>query len=293
MSSVRIGDLGGPADRLRGSRTSRRDSSQRPQRRGNRIAQVGFGIIVTAVIVGLLFIGWFAISSTNLFTIEKVQVNGVEHLTPTEMTDLAAVPANSTLLRVDTTAIESRLRSNPWVKSASVNRLLPDTLELSITERTIAAVVTITATGNQQTENWAIASDGMWLMKIPDRGTDEARTVSDQVYEDADNVLHITDVPYGVRPSQGSYCTDSSVLNALNIVSGLTTSLAGQVTTVSATDTVNTVLTLNNGVQIAFGTADDIRDKERVCLQLMQQYPDQIAYINVRVVSRPTWRAIS
>ena len=41
-----------------------------------------------------------------------------------------------------------------------------------------------------------------------------------------------------------------------------------------------------------FGEAEDIRLKERVCLELMEQYPDQIAYINVRVAERPTWRSI-
>lgn len=91
--------------------------------------------------------------------------------------------------------------------NVQVNRVLPDTLDLAITERTIAAVVTVTGS-DKQTENWAIASDGMWLMKIPDQNSDEGKSISQQVYTDADRVLHITDVPYGVKPQEGAYCSD-------------------------------------------------------------------------------------
>ena len=193
---------------------------------------------------------------------------------------------------MDASGIASRLQTNPWVKSAAVNRLFPETLELAVEERSIAAVVSTTSLDVQETENWAIADDGMWLMKIPDQDSAEASQISQQVYIDAGQVLHITDVPYGVAPQEGAYCTDDCVLNALNIVSGLTTELADEITTVSATDTANTVLTLENGVQIAFGTAEDVREKERVVLELMAQHPDSISYINVRVVDRPTYRAI-
>ena len=250
------------------------------------------GSIVLAVVV-LGMIGVYLLSSTNLFAISQVRVVGVSHLTEKEMTELAAVPSNTTLLRVDTNEIEQRLASNPWVEKASVHRALPDTLELQITERTIAAVVDVPLANQNEVQNWAIASDGMWLMEIPKKGTEQAATVSAHVYADAESVLHITDLPYGVSPVVGSYCSDSSVTNALDIVSGLSTELADQVSIVSATDTVNTQLTLKSGVQIAFGAAENIRDKERVCLKLLAEYPNQISYINVRVVDKPTWRSVS
>lgn len=282
VSSVRVGDL---------NRTPR-EKRQRPNTSAGISSHLVARLVIVVAVIVVLGIGGAFLYNSNTFSVEEVRVSGGVHLTSQEMTDLAAVPSDTTLLRVDSSGIVDRLKSNPWVQSASVNRLFPHTLEISITERGIAAIVAVTGS-DKQTENWAIASDGMWLMKIPDQNSTEGKSISQQVYTDAEQVLHITDVPYGVKPEAGAYCTDSSVLNALNIVSGLTTSLADEVTTVSATDTVNTVLTLQNGVQIAFGTADDIRAKERVCLQLMEQYPDQIAYINVRVVDRPTWRAMS
>lgn len=292
------------------SRTSSRRPSQRVSSvsigeinrasyggRSSRTPAVSSGgvrrIVIIVILLVVLAIAGTVVYWSNLFAIEQVTVTGCTHLTTQEMTELAQVPSNTTLLRVDAGAIESRLEQDAWVESASVNRILPDTLELAITERTIAAVVTVTSVSNQQSENWAIASDGTWLMQIPDENSAEAALISQQIYKDVANVLHITDVPYGVNPQVGSVCTDESVLNALTIVSSLTTELADSVTTVSATDSANTVLTLSNGVQIAFGEAENIRDKERVCLELMEQHPDAISYINVRVVSSPTYRALS
>ena len=274
LSSVRVGDL----------------RTRPPAMRNTKSWLARF--LVFLFVVAALVMGGVYLYSSDVLSIDEVRVSGVRHLTTEEMTQLAAVPATANLLRMDTEGIEERLKENSWVEDAQVKRVFPHTLELAITERSIAAVVEVTSIEAQAIESWAMSKDGMWLMRIPEQGTAEAEGLSPQIYEDASHVLHITEVPLDVHPEAGTSCTDESVLNALAIVSGFTTNLADHVKVVSATDTANTILTLDNGIQIAFGTADDIRDKERVCLKLMEQYPDQISYINVRVVDRPTWRAV-
>ena len=226
------------------------------------------------------------------FPVTRVTVNGATHLTNEEVAEIAAVPSDSTLLRVDTGAIVSRLEGNAWVQDAGVTKIPFGTLQLDVRERTIKAVVQVPSKDGSALEDWAIASDGVWLMKIPARGTDEAARVSDAVYEDAQKVLQITGVPYGVEAVTGAYCTDANVNNALDIISGLSDNLSSQVKTVEASGTETTTLTLTNGVQIAFGDADDIREKERVALQLLSEHEGEIAYINVRTPTRPTWRSV-
>ena len=112
------------------------------------------------------------------------------------------------------------------------------------------------------------------------------------IYEDAANALEITDIPYGSSPEAGKYCNNANVENALSIIDGMTTELADQIKSVSAASSNSTTLTLDNGVEIAFGDSQDIRDKERVCLELLQQYEGKISYINVRVVNKPVWRSL-
>lgn len=277
LTSVRVGDL----DRL--------ERQNRVQRRYRRyLVRVGIIVAVFAV----LAIGAVIAYNSSLFTIQNVKVTGVEHLTSEEMSALAAVPSGTTLLRVDTASIEQRLEKDAWVLDVNVNRIFPDTLELAVTERQIAAVVEVPTTDANTVQRWAIASDHMWLMPIPDRDSEAGQRTSAKVYEDADAALVIKGVPYGTKAQVGAYCNDDTVLNALDIVSGMTTELAGRVKTVYAEGVEETRLVLDNNVEIAFGSADNIRDKERVCLAIMEQHPDSVAYINVRDVSSPTYRAL-
>lgn len=276
VTSVRVGDI------------NRADRAARAQRTYRRYL-IRFGIVLACVLA--LVVGGVVLYNSNAFTIENVSVKGVEHLTATEMEELAGVPEGTTLLRVDTSSIRSRLMMDAWVEDVSVNRVFPNTLEIAVTERTIAAVVDVPTEDATSTQAWAIASDGMWLMPIPDQDSEAGKNTSPQIYEDIAVVLHITDVPYGVNPKVGAYCGDSNITNALSIVDGMTTDLAGQVTTVKATETESTTLVLENGIEIVFGSAEDIRDKERVCLEIIEQHPE-VVYINVRTVDSPTWRSL-
>ena len=285
VSSVRLGDL----DQGRGS--ARRGGTPRTIARPKRSR--GFRIVVALIVAAVLLGGTYGcLYFSPAFTIESVKVTGADHLTNEEMAILAAVPQGTTLLNVDTGAIEDSVVRDAWVESVRVSRLFPNTLEIAVTERKIAAVVDVAADNAKTTQMWAIASDGMWLMEIPARDSELGQSISPQIFEDADAVLHIKDVPFGLTPEVGTYCTDGNVSNALAILDGLSTELAEQVKTVSATDAASTLLTLDNGIEIAFGTAEDIRDKERICLTIMAEHPGTVAYINVRVVDRPTWRAV-
>ncbi|QKF07926.1 FtsQ-type POTRA domain-containing protein [Berryella wangjianweii] len=276
--SVRIGDL------------TRQERHERAQQRSRALAlRVGIAVGVAAV----LLVAFLVLRSSSVFSIDNVSVKGVEHLTSTEMAQLAGVPAGATLLDVDAGAIERRIKRNAWVKSVSVSRGFPHTLNIDVVERTVAAVVEVPAADARTTKLWAISSDRLWLMPIPAKGTEAAAATSAKVYEDADAALHITDVPFGTTAAIGQMCTDSNVLNALGIVDGMTTDLAKRVKSVSAAGEEETVLILDNGVEIAFGKAEHIRDKERVVLKILEENEGKVSYINVRSVSKPTWRAVA
>lgn len=269
----------------------------REQKRAARSEKGGGGgrvVIAIAIVVVLLvatFGGYAFARVTNQFPIQETNVVGVEHLTDAEVAQLAQIPENATLLNVDTAAIRSRLLLDTWVKDAKVTVVFPNKLDIVVTEREIAAVVEVGSADSSDVRQWALSSDGMWLMPIPDRDSEAGKNTSSKVFEDADAAMHIINVPYTASPEIGKYCKDSNINNALEIVSGMTTELAGQVKTVSATDPESTTLILEDGVEIAFGTAKDIRPKERVCLQILKENEGMVAYINVRTVDRPTWRS--
>ena len=277
FESRRIGDI---------RRSERRERAKENSRRYLVRIFIGIGIIVA--LIG----GWAALYNSPAFTIQNVEVEGVEHLTADEMSQLANVPTDTTLLRVDTETIRNRLKQTAWVEDATVTRKFPDTIKITVTEREIEAIVEIPNRSGSATKKWAIAKDHIWLMPIPEPGSEAAKTTSEKIYEDAEAALHITDVPYGTEAEIGQPCQDSNVNNALDIIAGMTTDLANHVETVSAAGPAETTLLLDSGVEIAFGKAENIRDKERVILQILEENPDSVAYINVRLVETPTWRSI-
>lgn len=247
-------------------------------------------VIVLLCVIAVLAAACLGVYWSSLFSVKQVTVSGVEHLTSEEMTQLANVPSDTTLLRVDTGAVKSGIMRDAWVADVEVQRVFPETLNLKVTEREIGATVEVSVDEGQSMQTWAISRDGMWLCMIPEEGSEAASKISPKIYEDKANVLSIKDVAYGVKPEVGSQCSDESIVNALDVVTGLTTELKDQVKTVSGTSAENTTITLDSNVQIAFGSADDIREKERVCLQIMADNPGKVSYINVRVAASPTWR---
>ncbi len=282
------------ADVRRASEAASRTAIKR-ERAGERRRKARIPFTIAGVVLGLavlLLVAYLILVNTSVFEIKQIDVEGADHLTDQEVQALVSIPQGTNLLNVDAQAVEKSLERDSWVKSAEVVRVFPDTIKIVVTERAIGALVEVT-TGQEQTiQNWALSDDGMWLMVVPTRDTEVGRNLSEKIYEDADAVLHITGVPYGLEPQIGAYCTDESVNNALAIISGMTTQLADQVKLVNAAESESIVLTLDSNIEIAFGDSNDIRDKERVCLKIMEEYPTAV-YINVRVVDRPTWRSTS
>lgn len=266
----------------------KRASAAQRVTRASRVPLIVLGIIVAVIMVAVIALA--AISNTGAFAIKNVDIEGTDHLTEDEVSVLVDIPEGSTLLNVDAEGIEASLMRDSWIESVDVNRVFPDTLEVKVTERKVGAIAEVPIGTNQTIQKWALAEDGMWLMAIPERSSELGQKLSARIYEDADTALHIKGVPYGVQPEIGAYCTDDSVLNALSIINGLTTDLADEVKTVTATDAESTLLTLKSNVEIAFGTADNVREKERICNQIMEENPS-VVYINVRIPDRPTWRA--
>ena len=256
-------------------------------RRRRRLAVVFSLLFIIAVILGL-----GAVYRSDLFAIEYLSVKGVRHLTVAEMTALAAVPEDATLLRVDTDDIRDRLLTDAWVQDATVQRVLPNTLEITIVEREIAAVVEISNTEASAIRRWAISADSMWLMPIPDRDSEAGKLVSESIYEDIEDALTITDVPYSDQPDIGTYCNDAYVNCALSIVNALSTSLVTRIQAVVANNTSSTTLVLDNGVEVVFGDQTNVRLKEQICLQLLEKYEGKIVYINVSVPESPTYRTL-
>lgn len=257
--------------------------------KASRVPFIIIGIIVLIVAIAVASV--FFLSKTDAFRINNVNIEGVDHLTSQEVGALVSIPDGTTLLNVDADSIERNLMRDSWVESVEIKREFPETLVIVVHERQIGAIAEVPMGQTQTIQNWALSNDHIWLMAIPSKDSELGNSIAPRIYEDAENALHISNIPFGVNPTMGAECTDPDILNALSIISGLTTELADQVRVVQAADVESTALILDNNIEIAFGSADNIREKERICLEIMQNNPT-VVYINVRIVDRPTWRSL-
>lgn len=291
------GASGGKASRRLNSKTigqvnkeakrSRRIDTAERAKKASRVPLIVIASIVAVIIIAIIAL--FLMSKTEVLEIDNVDIKGAEHLTDQELSALASIPQGATLLNVDADSIIKSLMRDSWVQSVDVNRVFPSTLEIVIHEREVGAVVEVPSGNTQTIQNWLLSKDGVWLMALPNRDSEVGSQISERIYEDADAAMHITDITFGVRPEMGAQCTDDPILNAASILSGLTTELADQVKVVKAKDVESTTLILNSNIEIAFGSDNNVREKELICLDIMEKNP-KVVYINVRVPDRPTWK---
>ena len=72
--------------------------------------------------------------------IAGVALSGNRHLTREEILSAAGVTGRSSLLFIDVAEARIRLKTNPWVAEATVQKLYPDRLQITITERSAYAL---------------------------------------------------------------------------------------------------------------------------------------------------------
>ena len=394
------GGTDGSSSARRAGTRSVRGTTVREYRQRQRVAirrqsKLSGRILAIALVLVALLAACFAIYSSPLFAIDNLEVEGAHHLSVGQIQKIAAIPQDSTLLRVDLNAIKGRVEAEPWVESVELHRSFPSTIVITVKERQVAAVVELASTETDVAPSyWLVSNDRIWLGSYDPQAVlaaeaaaaaaaaaeaseaaaeeaaagESAATASEEAaaanekattrftaagstmaglstaikkavnpdfteetdvsstdLEDSDtgtqtdevsdvyftpdgevsllaNALvgpsevkalpHIKDVSNTIEPLEGKSIDDEGVLNALSIINGSSPELLGIIRNISAPDKLQTMLSLTNNVEVAYGAAVDTEAKERVILFLLSEHEGKIAHINVRKVDRPTFKTI-
>ncbi|HEX5846780.1 MAG TPA: FtsQ-type POTRA domain-containing protein [Rhodoplanes sp.] len=121
-----------------------------------RFRTVGGLASVLIVLAGLLYgifhggylptlVGWFKdgrdmAANAVGFRIAAVAIVGHKHLSREEILAIAGIGGRTSLLFLDAAETRARLKSNPWVGDATVQKLFPDRLAITVTERAAFAL---------------------------------------------------------------------------------------------------------------------------------------------------------
>lgn len=266
----RTPDSNAPSKGAAGHKLANSKRNERERRRqAIRLRRGGVGALAL-VLVGLIVWGCVAVYNAPIFTIDRVVITGNDRLTRDQVLKLAAIPSETTLVKVPTGAIEQRLATSPWVKSAKLDRDFPHTLGIELVERVPSVVV------DQGGANlWLASRDGYWLDK---------RSAEDTGLVQVNGLAKIA-----VRP--GARIASPEVRNAVKVVEGLSRELRAQIVSIAAPTVEKTALRTADDVEIFVGEATEVAKKDRIAREILKQHPGAV-YINVRVPDDPTWRGL-
>jgi len=114
-----------------------RDRAREARRRRIRLVAALIGAV--ALVVGLAFVA----TASPLFSVRKITVTGNSRVATEAITQAAAIQTGVPLAQVDVAAASKRLSALPAIGRGDVTVALPDTVNIRVTERQIAFVVTV------------------------------------------------------------------------------------------------------------------------------------------------------
>jgi cell division protein FtsQ len=117
------------------------------RRWGIRLVRRTGKFVAVTVLVGIVIWGAMigyreaAPHVAKWFAVREITVSGANQVTRREVLERLALTPNETLLSLNARRLAIRLESHPWIKHATISRVLPHTVAVQIVERRAAAVL--------------------------------------------------------------------------------------------------------------------------------------------------------
>lgn len=218
------------------------------------------------VAAGVALAVWVAFFSP-LLSIKEITLSGAKRTTADDVARVVDLDSSDNLLLLKTDEVAAAVKELPWVKSVSVNRKLPGTVKLTVTERSPAMAV---ALGEQQ-------------YLIDRRGRVLSPTKS------AEGLPVLAGLQEGL-PDPGERLASAQLTGALDAFAAFPRRLRRDVEAVFAPTVERITFQLSDGIQVRFGAAENMRSKIEVLEVLLARLRREgrgALYVDVRVPEAP------
>ena len=136
--------------------SSRRGGSRRRERRRPpatprpRASRLGRALRVARVVLCVASLGPLAVvihdfatwvRAGELFRVKQIEVTGARRVRPEELVALRCAAPGTPIFSVDAARLSRDLARHPWIRQASVGKILPDRIAVRLEEREPAAVI--------------------------------------------------------------------------------------------------------------------------------------------------------
>lgn len=128
-----------------------------------KIKNAALQVLVVVVIAAGSWLGWLgykAITHAEMFQIAGVDVRGVQQLNEADLKNIVSGFTQENIFRADLETAVRKASVNPWVKSISIHRRLPNRISMTIVERVPYAVL------DNGTGRFLMDDEGVLISKV-------------------------------------------------------------------------------------------------------------------------------
>jgi len=118
---------------------------------------LGKTILAAVLLAGCVAVGRLGrdyVRTSEAFALKELSADGFERITEAEVLETAGLALGQNVFDVAPEAAVSALESHPWIATATVERRLPGTMRVTVTERRAAAILALDA------ELYLVGDDG-------------------------------------------------------------------------------------------------------------------------------------
>ncbi len=239
--------------------------------RGRRRA--GWIVVAACLLIALGLFLW--LRSSDVFAVKRVTSTALEHVSTQEVERATAEARGVSLLRLGLNGVEKKLLQLPYVRSATLHRAFPNTLEVTLEEYQPAACVQAT-----DGARWLVSDDGRVLEKKTDAALPLIVPESRLDLEPGGKLPQIVAQALPITAA----LADPAVADVLPKVTKITVSSGGDVT-----------LQLSGPIELRLGDPQQsLKQKLKVAGTIVQQYLRDgkvLSYVDARVPDRPAVKA--
>jgi cell division protein FtsQ len=123
-----------PLDAGRVRRNQRRIQAQRILTAASKIV-LAVGVIVAAALI------WQHTQSDSRFAVKEIEITGAKHTPRAALASVTSAYTGTNLFKIDIARVQNDLRGLSWVSRIDIEKKLPATLRINVTERTPVALV--------------------------------------------------------------------------------------------------------------------------------------------------------
>ncbi|RNL79721.1 cell division protein FtsQ/DivIB [Nocardioides marmorisolisilvae] len=221
--------------------------------------------LIIALALALVVTGIWLVFYSSVASVRGVEVVGNHRVTAQHIRSVARAPIGTPLARADLAAVQARVEAIPDVSAVSVSRSWLHTIRIEVTERVPVAVVSRDS-GTAGAPLQAVDLDGVLFGSFRSR-------------------------PKGLPLIRTAPGVTAEVLSeAAKVVTSLRSDIASRVRYVDVASIDKITLSLRNGPQVLWGSADDSEEKADVLAVFLNGGSKKYTRIDVSVPGKPTTR---